>query len=106
MTNEVELILKQLRDVDNCNMLDYIDDAVDLIEELSEELEHAQQEKAELEIMLTAAQSAAETWKRKLDAAIWDLKTKSYYCESCAHYKPGHFCLGCRNKSNYEWHGV
>lgn len=67
---------------------------------LVEELEQVKQERDGLSIMLTSATSAAETYKRERDAAVEALRTKAYYCETCAHYTPGYFCSGCRNKSN------
>ena len=47
--------------------------AADLIESLAAELEQVKQERDGLSIMLTAAQSAAETYKRERDAALWDM---------------------------------
>ena len=44
--------------------------------------------------------------ERERDAAADDMRTKEYYCETCAHYTPGYFCPGCRNKSNWQWRGV
>ena len=85
MDKKIIELLEILRDEDNCNVLDYIDEAADLIESLAAELEQV---------------------KRERDAAVEDLRTKAYYCETCAHYTPGYFCSGCRNKSNWQWRGA
>lgn len=90
-----------------------IEDAADLIESLAAELEQVKQERDGLSIMLTAAQSAAETYKRERDAAVKDLRDKDYGCEKCKHFlvAPGKVCnlpremrkhsFGC-----WEWRGV
>ena len=46
-------------------------EAAELIEELYSALESANEQLAGMEIMLTSAQSAAETYKRELDARAW-----------------------------------
>lgn len=69
MTDRVKELLDILRDESNCNVLDYVDDAADLIEALAEELEQVKQERNGLSIMLTSAISAAHTFKRKLEEA-------------------------------------
>lgn len=65
------------------------------------------------ECLFTAAANLIESMSAQLDqvtrerdAAVEDLRTKAYYCETCAHYTPGYFCPGCRNKSNWQWRGV
>lgn len=64
-------------------------DAADLIERLSSELELAKQDNVGLSIMLTAAQSAAETFKRERDALLVDLKEASKMdCSACKDYAP------------------
>lgn len=73
MTERISELLNMLRDESNCNVLDYVDEAADLIESLAAELEQVKQERDGLSIMLTAAQSAAETYKRERDAALWDM---------------------------------
>ena len=85
MTEEVRELVELLRDEDNCNVLDYIDDAANIIESLSAQLDQVTRER---------------------DAAVEDMRTKAYYCETCVHYTPGYFCPGCRNKSNWQWRGV
>lgn len=60
----------------------------DKIESLVAELEHTKQERDGLSAMLTSAQSAAETHKRKLDAALADMKAiaeKTGCCHCCTH---------------------
>lgn len=46
--------------------------AADLIEELAAELEAAKERESGLSIMLTSAQTAAETWQRLAEAAKMD----------------------------------
>jgi hypothetical protein len=63
-------------------------ESADLIESLVAELEQVKQERDGLSVMLTSAQSAVETCKRELDAAIADMKAiaeKTGCCHCCAH---------------------
>lgn len=112
MTDEEKLIVETLRyceesgarcescpsgknreGVPNCHSQSRI---ADLIERLSDELEQAQQENAGLEIMLTAAQSAAETWKRIYEAIQRD------FGEFVARINAGEDMIGCEYcKKNY-----
>lgn len=92
--------------------------AADLIESLAAELERVTQERDGLSIMLTAAESAAETYKQERDAAVKDLTL--WGCFSCKHagYAHSEICASCiynRNriakgyvsgKNRYEWRGV
>lgn len=83
-----------------------------MIEHLSEELEQAQQANAGLEIMLTAAQSAAETYKRQRDAAIRDWKHNKNSCFGCKHFfENGKMCsLPIEQRQHsflcWEWRGL
>lgn len=77
----------------------------DLIESLAAELEQVKQERDGLSIMLAQAQSMLETRTRERDAAI-AIIAGTPSCETCAHYTPGYFCPGCRNKSNWQFCGV
>lgn len=43
--------------------------------------------------------------ERERDAAVSDLEVNKR-CETCKHYTPGYFCLGCRQGSNWRWRGV
>lgn len=88
------------------DLSDRLRKAADLIESLAAELEQVKQERDGLNILLGQAQSMLETRTRERDAAVEDLRTKAYYCETCAHYTPGYFCSGCRNKSNWQWRGA
>lgn len=67
MTERISELLNMLRDESNCNVLDCLDEASDLIESLAAELEQVKRERDGLSIMLTAAESAAETHKRERD---------------------------------------
>ena len=100
-------------------------DAADLIERLSSELELARQENTGLSIMLTAAQSAAETFRRERDALLSDLKEAAKMdCSTCKDYAPengwceeSNFvcrdcirkdcpCMTCEFASNWQCRGV
>lgn len=91
--------------------------AADLIEQLSSELEQAQQVNSGLEIMMTSAQSAAETFKRQRDAALRDwehTRNNSFGCScfGCKHFfenkntcelpvEQRNYSFGC-----WEWRGL
>lgn len=63
-------------------------EVLEYIQQLEAELERTKQERDGLNIMLTSAQSAAETYKCKLDAALADMKAiaeKTGCCHCCAH---------------------
>jgi hypothetical protein len=63
------------------------DDIADLIEKLSADLEAAMEREKGLSIMLTSAQSAAETYKRERDAAIADMEEmQGCICQMCKQY--------------------
>ena len=88
--------------------------AANLIESMYEEFEQLQQENAGLSIMLTSAQSAAKTWKRKTEAIQCD------FGEFAARINTGEDLMGCEycNKNyaegecncnclkDFEWIGV
>lgn len=80
MTEEARNLVELLRDEDNCNVLDYIDDAADLIESLSAQLDQVTRER---------------------DAAIRDL---CGYCGVCI-YKtlPNtyEFCRNCKHSNRH-----
>ena len=92
--------------------------AADLIVQLATELEQVTQECDGLNIMLTSATSAAETYKRERDAAVEDLKL--WNCFSCknAGYSHSEICASCvynrvrlakgyvSGRNRYEWRGV
>lgn len=62
MTERISELLSLLRDEDNCNVLDCIDEAADLIESISAELEQV---------------------KRERDAAVEDFTEAMKHSESC-----------------------
>lgn len=66
---------------DNLSVKSFLEVA-DLIEKLSADLEAAKECEKGLSIMLTSAQSAAETYKRERDQ-YWDY-IKGMECESCS----------------------
>ena len=43
--------------------------------------------------------------ERERDAAVEDL-AENRRCETCKHYSPGYFCMGCRRGDKWEWRGV
>ena len=59
-------------------------EAAKLIESLSAELEHV---------------------KRERDAAV-ETMAENPRCETCKHYTPGYFCLGCKRGDKWQWRGV
>lgn len=98
MDKKVRELLEQLRDESNCNVLDYIDDAADLIESLAAELEQV---------------------KRERDVATEQVKVLGAcaYCEHdsfCPNTIPD--CMNCRNErcpcyvcghqSQWKWRGM
>ena len=113
MTDRVKELLDILRDESNCDVLDYVDDAADLIESLAAELERVKQERDGLSIMLTAAESAAETYKRERDAAVGDISKE---CHKCKHFKvlfngctPDYDCNYsdvCKDNDHWQWRSV
>ena len=88
--------------VPNCCSQSHI---ADLIESLSAELEQVTQERDGLSIMLTAAESAAETYKRVMDTAIADINMVCQ-CDVCTRMckydKPNPYC----ECADFEWRGV
>lgn len=86
--------------------------AADLIESLSAELEQVKRERDEAwkavdsvsgqnEIMA----GALEQVKRERDAAV-ETMAENPRCETCKHYTPGYFCLGCKRGDKWQWRGV
>ena len=77
------------------DMRRFVDDYNQSVCSECDELEEVKRERDGLSIMLTAAESAAETYKRERDAAVEDLrsviKDTDKGCILCAHY---HDCKG------------
>lgn len=91
--------------VPNCHSMNAI---ADLIESLSAELEiteavAAQARGLECERDLLAAE--LEQVKRERDAAV-ETMAENPRCETCKHYTPGYFCLGCKRGDKWQWRGV
>ena len=122
MDKKIIELLEILRDEDNCNVLDYIDEAADLIESLAAELEQVKQERDGLNILLGQAQSMLETRTRERDAAVKDIYSMKA-CALCKHYPSGEecetyfllciecdnekcICKECSNGEKMEWRGI
>lgn len=92
------------------------DDAADIIESLSAQLEQAEKERDGLNIMLAQAQSMLETRTKERDAAVADLKEELRnqsvisLCENCRCKPEGDYvpndCMDCVNGCNWQWRGV
>ena len=91
-------LIAQLRDENNCNVLDYVDDAANAIENLEEELERIKAER---------------------DMAVRDLRRCDIDCNFCAHaisypdcdLECEHCmknckCAKCRNNDHWTWRGA
>lgn len=48
---------------------------------------------------------ALEQVKRERDAAVETI-AENPRCETCKHYAPGYFCLGCKRGDKWQWRGV
>lgn len=116
MTDEANLIVNTLRECavatpcSKCVLFCGSDECfftatAKVIESLAAELEQVKQERDGLNILLGQAQSMLETRTRERDTAI-AIIAGTPSCETCAHYTPGYFCPGCRNKSNWQFCGV
>ena len=76
-----------------------------------DELEEIKQERDGLRIMLTAAESAAETYKRERDAAVEDIPRA---CGFCKHYLGDQSFVNCEHEcmnisginTGWQWRGV
>lgn len=80
-------------------------DIADLIEELSADLEAAKECENGLSIMLTSAQSAAETYKRERDAAVADINM-CCPCEVCTRSCTYDKVNPYDECADFEWRGV
>ena len=129
MTDKVIALVEALRtacsdydDCDDCPSYKWCHDkscptlceaAADLIESLAAELEQVKQECDGLSIMLTAAQSAAETYKRERDAAVEDISRECHKCKhfkvlfnGCTHDYDCDRSDVCRDNDKWQWRGV
>lgn len=85
--------------------------AIGVIESLTAELEQVKQELDGLTFMLTAAESAAETYKRERDAAIADIPRACGYCkhhvESTHQYTNSLPCAHVSGvNTRWQWRGT
>jgi len=78
---------------------------IDEIESLSTQLDQVTRERDGLNIMLTQAQAMLETRTKERDAAV-NIMAENPRCETCKHYTPGYFCVGCRRGDKWQWRGV
>lgn len=96
----------------------------DHLREAADMIEHLDEENAGLDILLTSAQSAAETWQRRAEAAERDLREADRLdCVHCIHNKPIDAkceaydfncrtckepcaCKSCEGNSNWKWRGL
>lgn len=91
MTERISELLNMLRDESNCNVLDYVNDAADLIESLAAELEQV---------------------KRERDAAVDEL---DHFCDNCKYVDNAYGEYPCPSRTEYDhcdscpgwqWRGV
>lgn len=111
MDKKIIELLEILRDEDNCNVLDYIDEAADLIESLAAELEQVKQERDGLNILLGQAQSMLETRTRERDAAVEEWKQSAIagksMCDMCMFSDDEGRCWNdCIDGELWQWRGV
>lgn len=85
----------------------------DHLYEAANMIEHLDEENAGLDMLLTSAQSAAETWQRRAEAAERDIRamlcedSSTVLCKYCAHLKNDD-CVWMSEKcsSIVEWRGL
>ena len=98
-------LIQILRDPDNPNVLDYIDDAADRLEQQAETIDYARTIQAE-GVWLTAE---LEKVKQERDAMAAYLK--SCGCDTCKHEhcdvdaEPCESCMKGKNFPAWEWKG-
>ena len=88
------------------DMRRFVDDYNQSVCSECEELEEIKQERDGLSIMLTAAESAAETYKRERDALLQSLRGD---CGICAHWQEcveNNFIRDRNYNSCWQWRGV
>ena len=116
MTDEMKQFVEELREPVWGESVRVVNDrlrtAALMIEFLSASREQVKQERDGLNIMLTSATSAAETYKRERDALLRELKAR-FGCEMCTHQAPKGFddyisndCMDCINFCNWQWRGA
>ena len=102
MTEKAKELLNILRDESNCNVLDYIDEAADLIESLAAELEQVKRERdvAIKQMLEHDVNNPLRCSFCKHDDA----------CDApfsiCGYCRPSCPCNSCINHSNWEWRGA
>lgn len=106
---EPEKIVEMLRAEDNCDVLDYIEDAADCIEMLPEEIHNATVHADCMEAKASAYQAELEASQRRERAAVDSLtRMANGYkdCGDCAYI--GHSIGKCEYKPTglcYKWRG-
>lgn len=117
MNNYKELI-ERLRDPNNCNVLDDVDEAADAIETLTAELAEERHRHDRLQDWARGLTEKLEKIKAEREAAVKCLED-AHACETCqhmdAHPDCDVECLGCqkdcpcrdcRDGSNFKWKGA
>lgn len=104
-------LIKALRDESNCNVLDYIGEAADRLEELAAELE-AERHRHDRYVDFELAQSAELAKVKAERDALLEI-AKDGGCDTCMHEQVPHDdqpCCGCHgtggHADNWEWRGV
>lgn len=96
-----EELVDRLRDEDNCNILDYVDEAAEAIEKLKYELE---QVKAERDAAVEDLKSQYDIQGIEDDHPIYDMSI----CFKCIYYPSSfnRYCEDCNNFDKWQWRGV
>lgn len=105
--NDIDDLLEQLQEPNNCNVLDYIDDAVEAIKGLRCRSQALVKENNKLSKDINKAcemigvwVQRAETAERERDAAVEQLHG---YCPACAHYT-ANYCDGACAECKHEYY--
>ena len=98
-------LIQILRDPDNPNVLDYIDDAADRLEQMAESLDYART------IQDEGVRLTAELEKVKAERDAMAAYLKKLGCEACKHRycdvyaEPCESCMEGKNFPAWEWKG-
>lgn len=102
MTEEARELVELLRDEDNCNVLDYIDDAADLIESLSAQLDQVTRERdAAIRQQLEADKNNPFACNFCKHDEVCDGRLLA--CGDCDMDCP---CNTCVDRDKWQWRGV